>query len=328
VRFSKRANDANGGSDGGAQAGVTSSAVADAADPPVLAPPPRLPLGRLLVEAGITDDVGVDDAVREGQETGERLGEVVIRRGWANDEQIAQLLARQWQLPCIPRSAMVFDPDVLPQLSREQALELEAIPMRVENERVVVAVAEPTEARLEAIRRLVGDDAALTVVPTAALNAALNSDLLFPGAQPSDAPAAAPATVALVPDGLQEAEPQPESDRPLPLEPEGPPVGLARIESHAAAADDAVIASLETAQGHMTAATSALAALAESVAARAHEFARLQKQVEASEAARKDDATTIETLREELAERSRTAAAAHKKLLELTEIVAANAADT
>lgn len=328
MRFSKRANDAIGGSDPAVQAGRASAAVAvAAADPPVAAPRSRPLLGELIVEAGIADKAAVEDAVREGQETGERLGEVVVRRGWATDDQIAQLLSKQWQLPCIPRSAMAFDPDALREMSQKQALELEAIPFRVENERVVVAVAEPTEARLAAIRRVVGEDVAITVVPRGALEAALRSEVLFPGARATEAPANAPPAVALVSDDRPEPEPQLEARGPLPLRPEQH-ASFASVERRPASAGDPVIAALETAQGQMTAAVSALVALAESIAAGAQELASLQQRLETSEAAREDDATTIARLRRELEERSRTAAAMHTKLLELTEIVAASATDS
>jgi hypothetical protein len=48
----------------------------------------------------------------------------------------------------------------------------------VEDGRVVVAVAEPTEQRLGALRELLGEETVMIVVPKSALDAGLRSDLL------------------------------------------------------------------------------------------------------------------------------------------------------
>jgi hypothetical protein len=137
----------------------------------------RIPLGRLFVNAGILSETQVDDALREGSQTGERLGEVVVRRGLVSEEKVAQLLADQWGLSYVDRASIWFDADALARLSREDAQRLQAMPTRVQDGRVVVAVAEPTEQRLAALREVIADTV-VVVVPKTALDAALNSELL------------------------------------------------------------------------------------------------------------------------------------------------------
>jgi hypothetical protein len=141
------------------------------------AAPPRRPLGALLVEAGLIDELQLERALREGAETGERLGEVVVRRRWATEDDVARLLAKQWGLNYVERSSIWFDADALTRLSREDAQRLGALPTRVEGGRVVVAVAEPTEQRLAALEELIGDTV-MVVVPKTALDAGLHSELL------------------------------------------------------------------------------------------------------------------------------------------------------
>ena len=120
----------------------------------------------------------LDDALYEGSRTGERLGEVVVRRGLATEDDVARLLAEQWALDYVERSSIWFDANALAQMSREDAQRLEALPTRVEDGRVVVAVAEPTEQRLGALRELLGEETVMIVVPKSALDAGLRSDLL------------------------------------------------------------------------------------------------------------------------------------------------------
>jgi hypothetical protein len=149
------------------------------------APVDRIPLGRLFVNAGLLTETQVDDALREGSQTGERLGEVIVRRRLVTEEKVAQMLAEQWQLSYVDRASIWFDADALTRLSREDAQRLQAMPTRVQDGRVVVAVAEPTEQRLNALREVIGADTVVVVVPKTALDAALNSELLARGgAQP------------------------------------------------------------------------------------------------------------------------------------------------
>jgi hypothetical protein len=140
--------------------------------------PVRVPLGQLLIQGGFLTQVQLDDALYEGSRTGERLGEVVVRRGLATEDDVARLLAEQWALDYVERSSIWFDANALAQMSREDAQRLEALPTRVEDGRVVVAVAEPTEQRLGALRELLGEETVMIVVPKSALDAGLRSDLL------------------------------------------------------------------------------------------------------------------------------------------------------
>ena len=155
----------------------------------------RVPLGRLLVAQGLLTEAQVDDALFEGGQTGERLGEIVVRRGLLSEEQVARVLAEQWSLSYVDRASIWFDGDALARMSREDAQRLEAMPTRVQDGRVVVAVAEPTDQRLAALREVIGDDTVVVVVPRSALDAGLSSELLAsrqPGDPAADSPAEAP----------------------------------------------------------------------------------------------------------------------------------------
>jgi hypothetical protein len=153
-------------------ADAEANAVADTAGPG------RAALGQLLVRGGHISPVQLDQALEEGSKTGERLGEVVVKRGWVTEDDVARLLAEQWGLSYVDRASIWFDANALARLSREDAQRLEALPTRIEDGRVVAAVAEPTEHRLEALRKLLGDETVVIVVPKSALEAGLRSELL------------------------------------------------------------------------------------------------------------------------------------------------------
>lgn len=148
---------------------------ADAGGPVV---PAYKPLGALLVAGGLIDEAQLQAALHEGSQTGERLGEVVVRHQWATEDDVAKALAEQWGLSYVDRASIWFDADALTRLSREDAQRLEALPTRVEDGRVVVAVAEPTTQRLAALRQVIGENVVVIVVPKSGLEAGLHSELL------------------------------------------------------------------------------------------------------------------------------------------------------
>ena len=144
-------------------------------------PRERLPLGVMLVEAGLLTKGQVDEALAEGSETGERLGEAVVRRGWVSEDDVALILAEQWGLSYVASGGIWFESDALSRLSREEARRVEALPTRIQDGHVVVAVAEPTEERLAELRRLIGEGTVVVVVPKSALHTGLQSELLSDG---------------------------------------------------------------------------------------------------------------------------------------------------
>jgi len=139
----------------------------------------RTALGTLLIERGQLDEARLEEALAIGEAGGERLGEVLVRLGWVSEEELAKTLADQWHLRYTERSAISFDREALRRMSREDAAKLEALPIQVGEDGVLsVALAEPTESRLMALRTLLGDHIDFVVVAKGAIEAGLHSDLL------------------------------------------------------------------------------------------------------------------------------------------------------
>jgi len=127
----------------------------------------RPPLARLLAEAGVANEQDLRLAVAEGMATGERLGEVVLRRGWIDERRLGELLAAQWQLPFVAEPQLteaptrILDPDAARELA-VCAIDVDAGPPRL-------ALAEPSEERLAAVAASVGDEPQFAVVTRSAL---------------------------------------------------------------------------------------------------------------------------------------------------------------
>jgi hypothetical protein len=89
---------------------------------------PRPSLAALLAEAGVASEEQLRRAAAEGMASGERLGEVVLRRGWIDEQGLAQVLARQWQLPFLADEAARLEPLAPRLLPAELARALAACP--------------------------------------------------------------------------------------------------------------------------------------------------------------------------------------------------------
>lgn len=123
----------------------------------------------LLIDAGIAPEEELRAAAAMGMGAGERLGEVVLRNGWLEEDGLGRLLAQQWKLPFVTDEAAMLDrhrPDVLP---LDQAETLDACLIDIESGVPCAAVAEPATTRLDALRELVGADGCFAVVTHATL---------------------------------------------------------------------------------------------------------------------------------------------------------------
>jgi Type II secretion system (T2SS), protein E, N-terminal domain len=153
----------------------------------------RAALGSLLIQSGIATKSQVKEAVNEGLQTGERLGEVAVRRGWATQEQIAVLLADQWQLRYLGTEALAVDLTALRLLPIAAVRELDTVPIGFDEGGVLVAVAEPSLDLFAAVRERIGQDVSFAVVTRAALDLLLRSRML------GDAPAGVDESTSLEP---------------------------------------------------------------------------------------------------------------------------------
>jgi DNA repair exonuclease SbcCD ATPase subunit len=116
---------------------------------------PRPSLATLLAEAGVASEEQLRLATAEGMGSGERLGEVVLRRGWIDEKGLAQALARQWQLPFLSNEAARLEPQTPRLLPADLARALAACP--VEAAAPLLAVAEPSEERFASLAAAIED---------------------------------------------------------------------------------------------------------------------------------------------------------------------------
>ena len=111
--------------------------------------PRRLRIGALLLRGGLLDAEQLAEALDEKEVTGERLGQIVLRRGWVTEEALAQTLADQSGLDFVDLDTATRESRAELLLSGKLARYFRCVPLAVLDEQtVLVAAADPTSPLL------------------------------------------------------------------------------------------------------------------------------------------------------------------------------------
>ena len=105
--------------------------------------PPRL--GDLLVGKGLISEQQLNQALGESRTSGERLGEVLIKRQWLFEDELARTLAGQLNLPYVNLTATGVDRDVARMIPAPIGTRFAMIPIGMHAGSVRVAFADPTD---------------------------------------------------------------------------------------------------------------------------------------------------------------------------------------
>jgi hypothetical protein len=108
----------------------------------------RLPLGELLVAAGlITQDV-LDGVLRDQVADGRRLGEILVARKLVTDTQLTQILSHQLALPWVSLAKVTPDPALLALVPKALAEQHHLVPVYLRRSKkqsmLYVATDDPT----------------------------------------------------------------------------------------------------------------------------------------------------------------------------------------
>ncbi len=101
-------------------------------------------LGSMAVERGFISEASLQDGVEEQHRTGGLLGRILIRQGALGEDQLAQLLAEQMGIPY--ESSLEAEPAnerLASTLLRLDAVQFSAVPYRLDEDRLVVAISDP-----------------------------------------------------------------------------------------------------------------------------------------------------------------------------------------
>jgi type IV pilus assembly protein PilB len=130
-------------------------------------------LGSILIKKGWITADRLDAALADAKATGMRLGELLITRGLLFEGELAHALADQFGLEYVDIASKGVDPQAAALLPLEVARRMFAVPVRLTGPNaVLVAVADPADADVEALERILGRRVTLAVGERTAIQGA------------------------------------------------------------------------------------------------------------------------------------------------------------
>ena len=105
--------------------------------------PKKKRLGEILVEAGVVDDAAVMRALAVQKMGGGRLGSILVKLRFCTEAQIRAALSQQLGIEMVRLEDFKPDKVALGAIPRELILKYEAIPLKVEEDRIHVAMLDP-----------------------------------------------------------------------------------------------------------------------------------------------------------------------------------------
>lgn len=113
-------------------------------------------LGELLVSKNIITSAQLDEALAEQRRTNEFLGNILIKRGFAKEDEIVPVLSEQLGFAYVDLSKYKLEPAVVQLLSEEAAKRHRAIPILKGATAVTVAMANPLDVNaVDELKRLI-----------------------------------------------------------------------------------------------------------------------------------------------------------------------------
>jgi len=132
-------------------------------------------LGQMLVKANLITPEQLDAALKEQKVSGGRLGSILARLGYINEDAIAAFLSRQYGVPAVDLASVKIDPAVIRLVPADVANKHLLIPLSRNGSTLTVAMANPSDIfAIDDIRFMTGYDVTPVVAPETAIRNALN----------------------------------------------------------------------------------------------------------------------------------------------------------
>lgn len=101
-------------------------------------------LGQLLLKAKLITEEQLNEAIRLQKLEGKRLGSVLLKLGYINEESLITFLSRQYNVPAINLSEHKIDTSLLKLIPYETAKRYQLIPISKDGAGIRIAIADPS----------------------------------------------------------------------------------------------------------------------------------------------------------------------------------------
>ena len=105
-------------------------------------------LGDILVREGLINRDQLTQALAEQKSSGHRLGYVLVKLGLVQELEVTKVLAKQYRMPAVDLSRFEVDPKIIKLVPADLALKKSVLPLKREGRTLTVAMADPTDSGL------------------------------------------------------------------------------------------------------------------------------------------------------------------------------------
>ena len=153
-------------------------------------------LGEMLVAANLIDELQMQVALAEQRQTGKRFGSTLADLKFIDENVLAAFLSKQMDVPCISLLQIDIPKKVLRKLNRTIAKECQAIPVRIEEGRLAVAMVDPADiATLLRLEQAAGMSVSPLIAPESSIRTMI--ERLYPVEMSGDDTLSVHRTVAM-----------------------------------------------------------------------------------------------------------------------------------
>jgi MSHA biogenesis protein MshE len=110
-----------------------------------MARPEKIRLGDLLVQQKLISQAQLMEALEKQRQSGRKLGRVLVEHSFVTEDEISGAIARQLQIPFLDLRQVHVRPEIVRLLPEQLARRFRAIVLEQRDERVLVAMADPTD---------------------------------------------------------------------------------------------------------------------------------------------------------------------------------------
>jgi type IV pilus assembly protein PilB len=139
---------------------------------PKIGQPVSRRLGDLLVREGLIDNDQLARALQEQKGSNDKLGGILVKLNFVTEDKLIAFLSRQYGIQSITLSQLDIDPEVLKLVPEQIARKYEVLPIRRQGNQLTLAMADPTNVfALDDVGFMTN----LQVVPVVASQAAIRA---------------------------------------------------------------------------------------------------------------------------------------------------------
>lgn len=103
----------------------------------------NIPIGEVLKEDGFITQQQIDEALKQQQNNGKRLGTILVEMGFVTEKQVLGALGKRLNLSLVNLSRSHIDIDAVSKIPRQIAVKYNIIALREENGRLFIAMSDP-----------------------------------------------------------------------------------------------------------------------------------------------------------------------------------------